>query len=1134
MKRLILLIFCLSSIVAWGQSIKGKVVDAKSNQPIPAANITVPGVKGVGTSADFDGLFTFTLPAGKTQITVSMVGYKDKTVNVAPGANVTVALEEDTAMLEDVVIVGYGTQKKESLSAAVATVDVAKAIDSRPIPDVARALQGATPGLTVTINNGELGSDPKLRIRGQISSLQGGSEPLILVDNVEIPSLTFLNPDDVASISILKDASSSSIYGAKAANGVVLITTKQGSKKDGKVTVNYSGSYTMRQPTVLPELAGMDGYAFSMDYSISRQTEVNYLQNPVSAGAYWIMNSWQQDRAQYWEDTYKGKVDPASNMIYGRDWETISVNGGSAANYGYRQYDGVGELIRSWAPQHQHNINIAGTAGKTSYNLGLGYLEQTGLLKNTVDNYSRYNASLSVNSEVNKWFTVKAQFMYTKSEKNYPNISFSADPYYYMYRWSTFFPIGASYNDGYLNDPISEVKQANITTRTKDYTRFMIGGRLTFLKGWTADFDLTYATDKNYYYEPGQRFDGYYIWNTASKPILDQNGNQIWRDKDGNIVAAGTDGASAEYGWDYETYTAKGSGYDLVLYTTGRSERVTWNASTTYDAKFGDHGLKVMVGMNTNSYRYVYHSSKKLELSNEEMPEISLADGQMSVSGSKQWQSQAGFFGRINYSWKDKVFVEAAGRYEGTSKFPEQLRWKFFPSASAAYRISEENFFEPIKSVVSEAKIRASYGSLGNQSVGSAMYIPTLSSGTTSWVVNGINQKYYSSPSLVRGDVTWETITTLDLGLDLRFWKNKIGVTFDWFAKTTTDLFVPGAAQPLTFGGDAPQGNFGKMRTNGWELSVDFNHRFSNGLNFSATLGFSDNFTKMLEYTESSVKTIGSWYNGRIYGELWAYVYDRLWQMTDFEPFTALRGTQVDAIDDGFVGWYYGKAYQLKDGYDRPSNGIEPGGAKYKDLDGDGQITSGLGTVDDPGDRIRLNGTTLPRYEYSLRLNFDWKGIDLGLFFQGVGQRYAQGVGPLAVPIGEIGQGLVSTSIAQVWTEDNPNAFFPRTSSQGREDSWAGSYKICSRYLLDMSYLRLKTVTLGYTIPRNWTEKAGFNKVRVYFTGENLLTFDNLRFPVDPEMGTGSMMTSSTYNAGQIGTGTPIQQTISFGLQLGL
>ena len=256
--------------------------------------------------------------------------------------------------------------------------------------------------------------------------------------------------------------------------------------------------------------------------------------------------------------------------------------------------------------------------------------------------------------------------------------------------------------------------------------------------------------------------------------------------------------------------------------------------------------------------------------------------------------------------------------------------------------------------------------------------------------------------------------------------------------------------------------------------------------------------------------------------------------MTDFESFTALRGTQVDAIDSGFVGWYYGKAYKLKDGYDTPSNGVEPGGAKYKDLDGDGQITSGLGTVDDPGDRIRLNGTTLPRYEYSLRLNFDWKGIDLGLFFQGVGQRYAQGVGPLAVPIGEIGQGLVSTSIAQVWTEDNPNAFFPRTSSQGREDSWAGSYKICSRYLLDMSYLRLKTVTLGYTIPRNWTEKAGFNKVRVYFTGENLLTFDNLRFPVDPEMGTGSMMTSSTYNAGQIGTGTPIQQTISFGLQLGL
>ncbi|MDD4819794.1 MAG: TonB-dependent receptor [Flavobacteriales bacterium] len=1135
MKRLILLIFCLSSIVSWGQSIKGKVIDAKSKEAIPGANITVPGVKGVGTSTDFDGTFTFTLPAGKTQISVSTVGYKAKNVNVAPGANITVSLEEDAAVLDDVVIVGYGTQKKESLTGAVATVDVAKTLDSRPIPDVARALQGSTPGLTVRISNGELGSDPTIRIRGSLSSLQGSSAPLILVDNVEIPSLLFVNPDDVESISVLKDAASSSIYGAKAANGVVLIQTKQGSKKDGKVTVNYSGSYTLKTPTKNVDLAGYDNYEFAMDYLESRQDVSKYGEVPVSAGAFWMMNSWLKDRAQYWDQNWKGKVENGSDMIYGRDWETIGVNGGSAYNYGYRQYDGYDALVKDWTPQHQHNINIAGTAGKTSFNLGLGYLNQTGVLKNTQDTYQRYNASLSINTEVNKWLTLKANFMFSKSDKDYPNVSYSADPYYYAYRWSTFFPIGATYNGGLLNDPSSEVKQANIATRTKEYTRFMVGGRLTFLKGWTADFDLTYAGDKNYYYEPGQRFDGYYVWNTATKVITDTDGNQIWRDKDGQIVAAGTEGASGEVGWDSETYTAKGSGFDQVYYSSGRSERITWNANTTYDAKFGDHAIKVMVGMNTNSYRYTYHSSTKAELSNEDMPEISLADGKMEVSGSKTWQSQAGFFGRINYAWKDKLLFEVNGRYEGTSKFPTNLRWKFFPSGSIGYRISEENWFEPIKSVVSEAKIRASYGSLGNQSVGSAMYIPTLTKYTGSTIYNwgqydGVFQGSYSSPSLVRDDVTWETITTFDIGLDMRFWKNKVGVSFDWYSKTTTDLFVPGASMPSTFGGTAPQGNFGKLRTTGWELSVDFNHRFSNGINFSANFGISDNTAKMLNYTESTIKTIGSWYNGREYGEIWGYVFDRLYQSTDFEEYVPLNGVQVSTIDAAYVEWYYGKAYKLKDGFD--GTGALHGGAKYKDLNGDGVVNGGQGTVDDPGDRVKI-GTSLPRYEYSFRFNADWKGIDLGLFFQGVGQRYQEGGGPLSVPVCEIGQGQISSNIANTWSEDNPNAFFPRTNAIGRESGWGGSYLCSKHYLLDMAYLRLKTVTLGYTIPRNITEKAGISKLRVYFTGENLLTFSNLRFPIDPEMQTGSML-SSSYNAGQVGTTTPISKTLSFGLQIGL
>lgn len=1137
MKRLILLIFCLSSIVSWGQSIKGKVIDAKTKETIPGANIAVPGVKGVGTSTDFDGNFSFTLPAGKTQITVSFVGYKTKTQNVTPGSTVTVSLEQDAAILDDVVIVGYGTQKKESLTAAVATVDVAKAIDSRPVPDVARALQGSTPGLTVRINNGELGSDPTINIRGFISSLQGSSSPLILVDNVEIPSLLFLNPDDVQSVSVLKDASAASIYGAKAANGVLLITTKQGSRTDGKVSVSYSGSFSMRGTTEHPTMARFDGYEYSIDYSMSRRSKTSWDSgDPVSQGAYWLMNSWVMDRAEYWDKNWKGKV--GSELVYGRDWETKSVNGGMAYNYGYRTYEGTDAFVKKWTPQHQHNITIAGSAGKTSYNLGLAYISQTGVLKNTVDTYQRYNASLSINSEVNKYFTVKSSFLFTKSDKNYPGgISYANDPYFYAYRWSPVFPIGATYNGEAIRSPDSEISQDKIATRTKEYLRFMIGGRLNLLKGWTADFDLTYAGDKNMYYEPDIAFSGYETWLTADQPVLGNDGQQIWRDKDGQIVPAGTADASPEYGFQYMTYETKENA--SVLVSTGKSERIVFNANTTYNARFGDHSLKAMVGLNSNSYRYRYHSSSKKGLSDFDKPELGLADGQQTVSGSVSWESQFGWFGRINYGWKDKILLEFNARYEGTSKFPDDLRWKFFPSGSVGYRISEENFWQPIKNVVSEVKLRASYGSLGNQTVPNNMYIPTLTKGNSTWGgYDGVLYQQYTSPSVVRNDVTWETITTLDLGIDARFFKNKLGLTFDWFSKTTTDMFVPGASMPGTYGATAPQGNFGKLRTQGWELMLDFNHRFSNGINLSADFGISDAKAKMIHYTESTTRTIGSWYNGREYGEMWGYVYDRLWQMSDFEEFTNLKSN--DGIPDGEsnVVWFYGKAYKLKQGYDRHdvlTGSPIPGGAKYKDMNGDGIINSGSNTVDDPGDRVKI-GNSLPRYEYSFHINLDWKGFDLGLFFQGVGKRDLWAAGKQITPNYGVGGGQVSEVISKIWSLDNPNAWFPRSSDIDALSSTTtgGSWQMSKHYMLDMSYLRLKTITLGYTIPKHITEKAGINKLRVYFTGENLFTFDNLKLPIDPETGTGSSLTSSTYNYGNIGTSTPMPKYLTVGLQLTL
>lgn len=344
MKRLILLVFCLFSVVSWGQAIKGKVIDAQTKETIPGANIAVPGVKGVGTSTNFDGEFTLTLPAGKTQIQVSFVGYKTKVVNVQPGATVTVSLNQDAEMLDDVVVVGYGVQKKESISSSVATVDVKKAVDSRPVPDLGRALQGSTPGLSIRVANGELGADPTFRIRGSYTSINGSSDPLILVDNVPISTLTLLNPDDVESISVLKDASSAAIYGSQAANGVILIKTKNGSDmQEGTFRVSYNGTVAFRMATKIPDLAGIEAYRYKYSdsdmYRTASQPDMNNVHSSAGYGFYMLTSF--LDRAEYWEDTYGG-MSTFEPMVYGRDWErTTAPNSSTYPQLWLRTYECV-------------------------------------------------------------------------------------------------------------------------------------------------------------------------------------------------------------------------------------------------------------------------------------------------------------------------------------------------------------------------------------------------------------------------------------------------------------------------------------------------------------------------------------------------------------------------------------------------------------------------------------------------------------------------------------------------------------------------------------------------------------------------------------------------------------------------
>jgi len=454
---------------AYGQSITGEVIDKVTNAPVIGANISVPGTS-TGAITDMAGKFSLNLPGGAKQLQVTFIGYQKQLIDVQAGGYYKILLEPDVTIIDEVVVVGYGTQKKANLTGSVSTVDT-KILEARPIADVGRGLQGTMPGLSVVVPSGEIGSDPLMKIRGQIGSLQGGSSPLILVDNVEIPSLQILNPDDVESVSILKDAASSSIYGAKAAFGVILITTKKGAKTES-VNVSYSGNTSFQNISKKMEMAGIDG----MEYTLNAFERVG----GTVAGAFWMVTREGYDKAKIWQEKYAGTVKPNDPMLYGRDWY-VDAN---ARKIGLRMYDPYDYMIREWAPTQTHNLSVNGKSGKTDYNIGFGYLDQSGIIKPSKhDDFKRYNGSIRLSTEINKYLKVYTGAMYSKRVKRYAYAtnSTTADPWLYLYRWAATYPMTTEDGDP-IRSPQSEMANANTAFQETNYISLMVALKLPRLK----------------------------------------------------------------------------------------------------------------------------------------------------------------------------------------------------------------------------------------------------------------------------------------------------------------------------------------------------------------------------------------------------------------------------------------------------------------------------------------------------------------------------------------------------------------------------------------------------------------------------------------------------------------------------
>lgn len=1075
--------------------VSGRILDS-SGQPVPGASVIEKGTTN-GVNTDIDGKFTISVKSGSS-LEVSCIGYE--TVSVAASENLSVTLREDTQFLDEVVVVGFGTQKKVNMTGSVAAVDVDKAFGSKPITDVSKGLQGVVPGLSITYNSNDLNASPTMKIRGT-GSINGDNTPLILLDGVEVPDLSFVNPDNIKSISVLKDAASASIYGSRAAWGVVLITSKDGSAVKDKVSITYSNNFSWNQPIGLPKyITDKAGVLAQLEEGMLAQKNVDGSRIEAFGMYYDTIGK----GITTWFDKYSGNL---SNPVYkyGEDYEFIE-----GTPYYYRVSDPNKEIFKTSFSQ-THNLSVNGNTGKTNYNIGLGYTMNDGTLKAAKKNdVKRYNLNLSTNTQVKNWLNIGTKVMYVEKEYEYPygysQSKGATGLLYYVMRFPTFFPFGIS--DG---SKLADGTYASESAATGEGLYFRHGNAYVANESICSSKDqyLTLGGNVRINLAPGLSFYGDYTrgrYNYENRSM-----------RQPYYVA----------NWSFPKKAAVTTN-DFLERTYVSKITNTYNAYFDYLFDIQkQHNFAIKVGANAEDLRYDNQSVKVNGVQDVEHPTLNLTDGKNEgiVDESLRHRATAGFFGRINYNYKEKYLLELNGRYDGSSSFRTGKQWAFFSSASAGYRISEEKFWTNIKPYVPTLKVRASYGSVGNQALESWYpYISTMATETVSWIGTDMNQvSTTTTPSAVNPDMTWEKIRTLDIGFDAGFFNNELNVTFDWYQRRNVGMLVAGN-EIVRYAGIAvaPLENGGDMKTNGWELQIDYNHAFNKDFAIYGTFTLSDAKSEITKWNNTT-GALNSWYKGKKLGEIWGFETDRYFNSSDVNQDGTLKTGTPD------------QSY-LQNGSFR----FGAGDIKYKDLNKDGKIDTGKGTIDDHGDLKRI-GNQLPRYEYSLRVGAMLKGFDVEVLLQGVGKRDMWSTSSLFIPHAAGAQMNIFENQLDYWTESNQNARFPRPYINGAFGSLSGlpgnsgcnNFAPQTKYLNNLAYLRVKNFTVGYTLPQNLTRKIFVEKLRFYFSAQNLFTFDHIDGVMDPECTGGS---SKSYTNGMdmtmAGRAMPFNRQWSCGLQI--
>ena len=1078
-------------------SVVGKVVDA-NGEPLVGASVVEAGTSN-GTITDLDGAFVLSVEPNVTLV-VSYVGYKDQEVRAHK--DMVVMLREDTQVLDEVVAVGYGTQKKANLTGAVTTVDVSKTLESKTESDVAKALQGAVPGLTITNATGDLDADPTVVIRG-IGTLSnsGTSTPLYIVDGVPVENLGYLNSNDIESISVLKDASSTAIYGTRAAFGVVLVTTKT-AKTAEKVSVTYNNNFAWSRASAMPEYP-------SVLEQITAMTMANDNAGVASElfGMYFNTDEFIA-KATAWQDWaatqgWKNNKSPYREMVYGLDWDE---------NGFYADWDVAGIMFNNAAPSQNHNLSVSGNSGKTNYYMSLGYNHQQGIMNFNPDKMDKFNATVNLSTKVNNWLEIGGRFNMQHRTYSYPEVR-GQGTYQYVWRWGSFFGPYGYFEDENGNQydgrqMIGFRKDAGDAYRKRMNLR--AGGfiKLNLAKGFTFNGDYTFTYRAGRYKAVGLPEDLVNTWSLF-----------------GEDFAHGPINTSTYIETENSHY------YNHVA-----------NMYFNYNGSWKGHNLNVMVGANIDKDEYEKLYYERHDLLSSDKYEMHLTGSDYDYSHSHPHNGSVGIFGRINYDYKGIYLLEFSARGDASSKFPSHSQWAFFPSGSVGYRMSEEPYFQAAKEHVSNLKVRASYGTIGNQEIGSYMFLETMDKGQVNWLGEGDAKYYYfGTPKLVSPTLTWETIATANVGIDLGFFNNDLNVNFDWYQRDTKDMLAPGAALPQVLGTSAPYMNAGSLRTRGWELNIDWRHVFHDAgdLAVHANFNLADYKATIIDWDSNDL--VNTNYAGKEYGEIWGFETDRYFTPEDFNEDGSYK--QVLDAEGNYVS---GVADQSLLESGKFTYG--PGDIKFVDQNGDGKIDWGKGTKDDHGDLVKIGNST-PRFQYSFRIGADWKGLDIDLFFQGVGKRDMWTQSAFVMPMMRGVDAIYSSQMDYITNDEivagiiRQDADYPRLygggAGQGNAstsilDGGKFNFYPQDKYLVNMAYLRLKNLTVGYTLPQKWTRKATIEKVRIYASFNNLADLINhtAKYGFDPETSTGRG--TGSYGNGTYGRTEPLYRSYSFGLQVTL